>query len=264
MGDRAVTDNSMSCDEVQELLPLYALDALDRDETEAIASHLPLCPSCSADLVRFDSITGALAAPLAPIVPASSVRTGLLDRIAVTPQELLTPIVPIAQEPPANVVSIDRARSTAWRAWLVSAAAVLLVLGGGAGYWMNSLANDRDDAQQTAAMLAEFMSPDATTIALPGMDAAWGGTSKLMKAPDGDMIVMVADCPPSTDTRVYKVWVAIGDQRVVLGDMTIADNGSGWMPVSMPAEMPNPEILGVSVIDGTAPLNDLFIGTMTG
>ncbi|MGH2548388.1 MAG: hypothetical protein ACRDHN_03310, partial [Thermomicrobiales bacterium] len=91
-----------------------------------------------------------------------------------------------------------------------------------------------------------------------------GGASKLMKAADGDMIVLVADCPPTTDTRVYKVWVAIGDTRVVLGDMTIAANGSGWMPVSMPSEMPNPEILGVSVIEGNAPLNDLFIGPMTG
>ncbi|MGH2547814.1 MAG: zf-HC2 domain-containing protein, partial [Thermomicrobiales bacterium] len=170
MSERAVTDNSMGCDEVQELLPLYALGALDQDEAEAIASHMPLCPSCSADLVRFDSVTGALAAPLAPVAPDASVRAGLFDRIAVTPQEVVAPITPIAQVPPANVVSINRSRSSTWRTWLVSAAAVLLVLGGGAGYWINSMANDRDDAQQTAALLAEFMAPNATSIDLPVMN----------------------------------------------------------------------------------------------
>lgn len=254
----------MSCEEVQGLLPLYALGALDIDEAEMVASHLPLCPSCTADLVRFDSITGALATPLAPIAPDPSVRASLFDRIAVTPQEMNVPLTPIVQALPENIVSINRAKSTAWRAWLVSAAAVLLVLGGGAGYWMNSLANDRDDARKTAAMLAEFMAPDATTVPMSAMESAWGGTSKLMKDSDGDMIVLVANCPPTTDSRVYKVWVAIGDKRMVVGDMTIAANGSGWMPVTFPSEMQHPDILGVSVFDGSAPPTDLFIGTMTG
>jgi hypothetical protein len=268
MGDRAVTDNSMSCDEVQELLPLYALGALDQGEAEAIAAHLPLCPSCSADLVRFDSITGALAAPLAPVAPDSSVRVSLFDRIAITPQEFVTPIIPISQEPPANVVPISRARSTSWRTWLVSAAAVLLVLGGGAGYWMNSLANDRDDAQHTAAMLSEFMSPDTVAYSLPAMPGStWGtvqGVGKFMKTTDGDMMVMVANCPPSTEDRVYKVWVAVGDDRMVVGDVVITDDGTGWMPLTFPGEMQHPDILGISMVTGGDELTDLFVGPMTG
>ncbi|CAN5345099.1 hypothetical protein BH09CHL1_BH09CHL1_11710 [soil metagenome] len=253
---------------MQELLPLYALGALDQDEVGAIAAHLPLCPSCSADLVRFDSITGALAAPLAPLAPDASVRAGLFDRIAVTPQEFITPIIPISQEPPANVVSINRARSSTWRTWLVSAAAVLLVLGGGAGYWMNSLANDRDDAQHTAAMLTEFMSPETVAYNLPAMSGStWGtiqGVGKFMKSPNGDMMVMVANCPPTTEDRVYKVWVAVGDDRQVVGDVTITADGTGWMPLTFPGDMQNPDILGISMLIGGDELTDLFVGPMTG
>ena len=81
------------------------------------------------------------------------------------------------------------------------------------------------------------------------------------------MAVVVNGCPPSNDDRVYKVWVAQtdaeGDPRVVLGDMTIGSDGKGWMPVSMPADMPTPQILGVSVIEGSEPLSDLFIGQLS-
>jgi len=45
--------------------------------------------------------------------------------------------------------------------------------------------------------------------------------------------------------------------------MTIGSDGKGWMPVSMPADMPTPQILGVSVIEGSEPLSDLFIGQLS-
>jgi hypothetical protein len=88
------------------------------------------------------------------------------------------------------------------------------------------------------------------------------GVGKMMKNANGEMIVVVDGCPPSDDNRVYKVWVGEGEDRVLLGDMTVAQDGSGWMPVSMPADMPAPDILGISVIEGSNPLADLFIGDM--
>jgi hypothetical protein len=270
VSERAVTDNPLSCEEVQELLPLFALGVLDGDEMDQVAAHLPLCPSCSADLVRFESVSAALATPVKPEVPDPAVRLALFERIAESPQETVgaAPIAaPAPAATPANVVSISKARTAPWRAWAAVAAAVLLILAGGAGYWINSLANDRDDAQQTVAMLTQFMAPGSTTVTLPPMTSSnYGdaqGVSKLMTDPSGDMIVLVANCPPSEDDRVYKVWVAIGDDRKVLGDMTIGSDGSGWMPVSMPSDMPNPEILGVSVLTDNTTLTDLFIGTMT-
>jgi hypothetical protein len=266
-----VANNPLSCDEVQELLPLYALGVLDDNETAQVAEHLPLCPSCTADLVRFESVTGALAAPLEPIAPDPSIRAALFDRIAETPQETVAPAQIAAPAPvsmPPNVTPISRKRNAPWKAWFATAAAVLLILAGGAGYWINSLTNDRDDAEQTVAMLTEFMAPGSTTVTLPPMTASnYGdlqGSSKLMKDPDGDMLLLVANCPPSTDDRVYKVWVAIGEKRMVVGDMTIDSSGSGWMPVSFPSVMPDPEVLGVSVLTDGTNLTDLFVGTMTG
>jgi hypothetical protein len=139
---------------------------------------------------------------------------------------------------------------------------------GGLGYWISDLRDERDQARTTASTLADFVSPDATVMPMTAMPASqydygWG-TGKMMKDDDGEMIVVVEGCPPSTDDRTYKVWVGEGDNRVVLGDMTIAEDGSGWMPVAMPEEMPAPEVLGISVVDGSNPLTDLFIGEMAG
>ena len=51
---------------------------------------------------------------------------------------------------------------------------------------------------------------------------------------------------------------------MVVGEIVIDQAGTGWITVSFPEEMPEPEILGVSVVDGDQPLVDLFLGAMTG
>ncbi len=262
MNDETVIGNSISCEEVQDLLPAYALGVLDAGEAALVEMHLPLCPACIAEQVRFEAVTGALAAPLPPVSPAPALRTSLLDRAA----QLRPETPPVAT--PAKVIPISRPRRIDWRAWVAAAAAVLLLLGGGLGYWVREVMNDRDQAQSTVAMLTEFMAPGSTTVDLPALAGTdWGdkqGVSKLMKDPAGNMIVAVANCPPSASNRVYKVWIAVGDQRTVLGDLTIGADGSGWMPVSFPSEVQHPDIFGVSMLTDGKELTDLFIGTMSG
>lgn len=148
----------------------------------------------------------------------------------------------------------------------MAAAAALLIGLGGLGYWVNDLIDQRDDARSTANTLAAFVAPDSIAMPMSQMPASqygesWG-SGRMLKDQQGRMIVVVEGCPPTTDDRTYKVWVGEGEDRVLLGDMVIAEDGSGWMPVSMPADMPAPEILGVSVVEGSAPLVDLFIGEM--
>jgi hypothetical protein len=270
MSNEAVIGQSISCEEVQDLIPAYVLGMLDAEETALVETHLPLCPACTAELVRFEAVTGALAAPLPPVAPTPALRVDLLDRAAeLRPAAApAAAAAPVTVAPPAKVIPLAARRRADWRVWVSAAAAVLIILGGGLGYWMREVINDRNEAQTTAAMLTEFMAPGSSTMELPALAASdWGdkqGVSKLMKDPSGNMIVAVANCPPSTAGRVYKVWVAIGDDRVVVGDMTIGADGSGWMPVSFPSEMQHPDILGVSMLTDGTELTDLFIGTMSG
>lgn len=263
MSDRGTLDNMLTCDDVEELLPLFALGALDADEAAVVAAHLPICPACSAHLVHFDAVTGMLGTMLAPVAPSTGARASLLERAAVTPQEVEHPAAPAV---PAPVISLAERRRTPLRVWAMAAAAVLVLGLGGLGVWINDLIDERDEAMTSASTLADFVAPNATAMPMTAMPASrytYGdGVGMMMKDHDGEMIVVVEGCPPSTDDRIYKVWVGEGEHRVMLGDMTISEDGSGWMQVNMPDDMPAPEILGVSVTDGSDAVTDLFIGEM--
>ncbi|MCC6705898.1 MAG: anti-sigma factor [Thermomicrobiales bacterium] len=245
----------MTCAEVEERLPLHALGLLDADEAAAVEAHLPLCPACQSVAVQFEAVAGAMPLALDPIAPDPAMRAQLMDRLdSGAPSAQVTKLPPTAMSPFR-------------RLGLLAAAAVLLLAIGG-GFWINRLIDERDEARTTAAMLQEFVSPNAVAMAMAPMAASeydWGwGTSRLFKNPAGEMMLVVEGCPPTTEERRYPVWVAMGDDRTPLGDIAIGEDGSGWMMVTFPADIPAPEQLGVSMREGEAPLVDLFLGDMTG
>jgi hypothetical protein len=247
---------NLNCDSIEELLPLYVLDVLDVSEAIAVETHLATCLACSAARSQFEAVTGSLPFALAPVEPDPSVRTRLLDQLdAGAPAANVTPLAPRSE-----------ARGRAWRSY--AAAAVLLLTLGGAGIWINNLMEERDEARDTLAMVQDFVAPSALTVSLepmPSSEYEWGwGSSRLFKNPDGEMMLVVEGCPPTTEDRSYPVWVSTDDHRTLLGEIVIHDDGRGWMEVSFPDDAPEPEMLGVSVLEGDDQLVDLFLAEMAG
>lgn len=250
------TTIELTCEAIEELLPLHVLGLVDEHESLAVEAHLVLCPACSAAAIQYEAVTGALPLALDPIAVDPAIRNQLMDRLD-------SPAAPL------NVTSITDQRANRGRAWKsIAAAAVLLLTLGGGGFWINNLMNERDDARDTLAMVQEFVSPNALAVAMVPMPASqwdWGsGSSRLLKNPSGAMMLVVEGCPPTADDRTYVAWVAVGEQRLAVGEIVIDDDGTGWMPVTFPDDMPEPEILGVSMRHGEEPLVDLFLGEMTG
>jgi anti-sigma-K factor RskA len=108
--------------EMEELLSLYALGALDGDDLRAVEEHLAAgCPECRAELARLAAEIEGLAASLPPVSPAEITRARLL-----------------AQLPPAEARQISNAggrtrgaKRSGWLASLAVAAMLLLVCGWG-------------------------------------------------------------------------------------------------------------------------------------
>lgn len=264
MSERTDQYNLRSCDEIVELLPLYPLGVLDADETAAVDAHVAVCPACAAELLRYQSVGDMLGEALSPAELPVNGRVALLEKAAVLPQD------GVAQAAPPKLAAVTpiakpRAAVNGWKAFALAAAAALILLAGGAAYLTRTLMDERDDYQQTTQQLAQFIDANTTMTAMSAMPvaSAWDGKGVMMESKGGSMAVAVTGCPPTTDQRVYKVWVAEGNTRVVLGEMTIGSDGKGWLPVSMPAEMPQPQVLGVSMVEGSKPLTDLFIGQLS-
>ena len=67
---------------VHEEAAAFALDALDREETEAFEQHLAACPDCDAALEELRFAAAALAFAVEPLVPSGSLRPRVLDTSA--------------------------------------------------------------------------------------------------------------------------------------------------------------------------------------
>src|SRR5919198_1268706 len=81
----------MRCDDVRELLELYALGALDADEHAEVAAHLASCPTCQRLADELAEVAHALPQALAaasPLrIPADAKARLLQSLSALTPAE---------------------------------------------------------------------------------------------------------------------------------------------------------------------------------
>ena len=57
----------------------FALDALDREQTEAFQQHLTACPECDAAVEELRFAASALAFAVEPLAPSGSLRPRVLD-----------------------------------------------------------------------------------------------------------------------------------------------------------------------------------------
>src|SRR5436190_5623931 len=69
----------LTCDEVRELLPLLALDALDIDERDVVEDHLAGCNACLEELAGYSETAAALALALPQTDPAPSLKGRVLS-----------------------------------------------------------------------------------------------------------------------------------------------------------------------------------------
>ena len=68
----------LTCDEVRELLPLLALNALDVDERDVVEDHLAACGACLEELAGYSETAAALALALPQSDPSPALKGRVL------------------------------------------------------------------------------------------------------------------------------------------------------------------------------------------
>ncbi|MGH2349168.1 MAG: zf-HC2 domain-containing protein, partial [bacterium] len=69
----------MRHEQIQSLLPAYALDALTPDEVRAVEDHLPGCPECRRDLTAFSTVAATMADSVVMTTPPPALRARVLE-----------------------------------------------------------------------------------------------------------------------------------------------------------------------------------------
>jgi anti-sigma-K factor RskA len=201
-------DRELTRAELDELLPLYALDALDGEEREQVARYVARDDAARAEVESLREAVSFL--PQADLRAPESVWSGI-ERSLDAPS-------PSVEAPPLRLVtstSDGRARRGRRVVGLLAAAAIVLaVVLGVQVVRQQSRIDDLDaemhrDPMEQLAMAARS-SDDAHVITLDAMNG--GGGADVVMLPDGTGYLMDHDLPALGAHATYQLWAEVGDE----------------------------------------------------
>ncbi len=275
----------MTGEELHDLAPLYAIDALDDDEARRFEHHLPSCAPCQRELAELRSAVTALAVGMATPLPPG-LRQRVLVEVARQPQ--LRAPAPAAADPagttgddPAitgpgpgpigdpsgmtgggGVARLDEARArrrggrsrpTGPSRWLAAVAAAVLVVVGAAGVWVGARGGSEGGERTAveAAFAAVRAAPDARAVELAGGEP--GARVQVAWSAAQNRVVLLADGMPDPGVgRTYELWRIDADGPDPAG--LFGPDGSGEAGLVAPLDGADPTAWGVTVEpDGGSP-----------
>ncbi len=231
-----------------ELAVGWALHALEPEDEELFAAHLPTCPRCRQTVAETTDVMGALVGDLPPADPPERLRERLRAAVEDVEQRPspardgdrpVRPVAPVAADGPAPERRAEVRSSGAhrapfplgpadprpsWRRVLPSAlvaAGVAAVLA--LGTWNVVLSSARDEAQATAAEQAQLvdalLTPGQATIAPLSAD----GTTVATVVAREDRVQVVAHglAPNDVQDQTYVVWGTGADSPTPLGTFDV-------------------------------------------
>lgn len=197
--------------QLEELLGVYALDAVDTADAAVIESHLLACPRCRAEVGQHREAATLLA------FSGADAPYGVWTRVAAHLEE---------SPPPLELPPELRARARASRrprrltAAVISAAAVGVI----GALSLHAVSQERRTDELAAiteasgldqAAAAAAVAPGARTARMTSQDGASSADAVVL--PDGHGYLVPAQLPPLSLDRTYQLWGVIGTRTISLG-----------------------------------------------
>jgi anti-sigma-K factor RskA len=223
----------------EELLPAYALGAVDGEDLREMESHLATgCAECRRQLDLWQGDLEELAASVEPVTPSETARRRV-QRLAGGGQ---------AVSPAA------RSRSSRWPAILAAASLLIAVWSGWRqarlGDELERLGAERDrlaqqvsgldqqlglaraEANRMAESLAIITSPGSRAIVLAGLGPSPNAKGHTFVNPErGKAVFYAFDLPALTPDKTYQLWWIEGGKPVSAGVFNVDRRGTGSVRV---------------------------------
>ena len=184
----------MSHDEFRDLVPLYALGALDGEDLARFQDHLAGCDDCRRQLREHERAAAELAASLPPVRPSPELRARVLAAAgAPRPNRVMRIVAGIA----------------------AAAAAVLLVA-------VINLRNDLERAQEDL----EFFRTATVSLMKPneGVPDSKLATGVVWHR-DRTLVLTAHNLPKLPEGRVYELWAFFDKKPVRAGEFEMGSDG---------------------------------------
>ena len=207
--------------EIQELLGVYALDAVSPEEADLVEVHLRDCPRCRAEVADHREVAASLAHV------GSSAPPGVWSRIAGSLEEAppqLDMARVVSMRPRRRSVPVQVAAAIA-----AIAAAVIAVL----GVQVNHL-NDRTGELAAAvqrhgldqAVQGALLDDSSRKVSLTSKDGVT--FARAVVRSNGDAYLVPQDMPALPADQTYQLWAVAGDKAVSVGILGAAPGVSAF------------------------------------
>jgi anti-sigma-K factor RskA len=214
-----------------DLLPAYALGALEEEPTILVSEHLARCSACRAEFAGLEGVVDELALAAPDSVPSTGLKQALLDHIQ--PQPVVAP------EPRPSwweaLSSLFRRSAPAWG--LASLALIVALAAGNLVLWQ------RVDRMEAVALPGEMR-----IIALSGTEIAPDATGTIVISGDGEYGTLVVDnLPPLDAGHQYQLWLIENGERTSGGVFSVSHEGYGAMEITSPEPLSRYAAFGITV-----------------
>lgn len=215
---------------VIELLPAYALDALDPAETAEVEAHLGDCADCRRELEAYRVLAGDLALAVSSRQPPAGLRQRILQEAAG------------GRAAPGSSFAGGLAGMKGWFSRLTpvwAAASLVLVL-----VLLVSNIVLRQQVQQVDQAGEFYVVPMESTEHAPGASGV------LVISNSGEDGTLVVDhLPDLGETQQYQLWLIRDGQRTSGGVFSIRDveDGYGYLLVKAPDSLLSYDSFGVTI-----------------
>jgi anti-sigma-K factor RskA len=263
----------MTHEEARDLMPLFVVDADDRQTREALLAHLAGCEACREALQEFGLAADAVGQSVPQVRPRPELRARTLAAIlgadhpqSATPAQFPSPQMR-SREVPAAIAVPAR---TAWAPWLATAAALLAAVSIGGlwqtrgqlaemrstlALWQARVAEAERNAQTAQTTLVAYRrqldvmsADDLLFVSLAGVPPAAAAQAKaFVSASENTIIFSARDLPALPATQVYQLWAIANGQPISAGTFVPDARGRFQLVADVPTLNTRPAALAVTV-----------------
>ena len=238
--------------ELDELIPAFAIGATDTEESMQVQRYLAEDPSAAEELADFAQMADALLFAMPMVEAPATVETRLFA--ALNPQTVTDmPSYSPSAETKRQAQNGNGAKSEAahwWQTlfgqlfspqWAIAFAALALLLLVN-GYWMAQMSKLRQNQLAVEQQLLQHQ----TTLSVIAMDERWRAVLHPLQADsemDADLIwgegfevalLYVEEFPPLPAGQVYQLWLTADGKSTNGGFFTVNEHGTGTLVVPLP------------------------------
>lgn len=237
---------------IEELLPFYALGALNEEERGFVDAYLNEHPEARQQVEEMGSAVSALPYGVLPVEPSPHSKEALMSRVAAdqraAPSTRSQPSRPRWMRFEDLFRAFSLGAATVAILWAIVLSAQISRLRNEVSALSEALVAQSNQIEQINAQLPQATPPTVITVSLKGTDVQPQAQGQLIADPSSQsaVLVIVGLTPPEAG-KTYQVWLIQGDAPVSAGLLKVDTNGQGVLVVTSEAAIGSFDALGISV-----------------